>query len=608
MENPYLNLPNNRFWKSGVVGSSSLALEGIFLPKWKINRQMKIATAGSCFAQHITSTLRHHNFNVFDYEPPPANLSEADYNNFGYELFSCRYGNIYTSKQMLQLAQESLGVRDISGDLNTIWINEGKFYDALRPNILPGGFATKQEVIDERQGHLRAVRQMLLEADLLIFTLGLTETWLDEVTLRTYPTAPGLIATPERDSISFHNMDYNSVYSDLLQLDALLREYREKPMRFLLTVSPVPLTGTASGQHILLANTYSKSTLRAVSGDLARSFENFDYFPSFEIITNPAMNSSLYEKNLRSVTASGVSCVMDHFLDSYEIDPVLSNFAQNEDAQCEDAILEKFAPSLATANIQNSNICSFGDSHLASFLAGYRTLHNDVNKLRNENAIFIPVLWAEQDPFKLDDHNYFTEIRMKEGFDSRIARFGEKNTSNSKKVLCLVGFNLLGNALINIHGRMKAGWVNSDGSYPSGSQISPVIPVVNSVLEAKVEIQRKWSFYLKQKHEFIVKLAEQNIWDEIHWVTTPMMCEKVARYRLGDMFVESGSQNFYNEAANLIYNEVFADPIDKVSILKEINTSEFGFTHNSFLPGPLPFDTHVSPEYFDRVLREIFCA
>jgi hypothetical protein len=196
MENPYFNLPSHRFWKSGVVTSPSLDLEEIFLPKWRIDRQMKIATAGSCFAQHITSTLRHHNFNVFDYEPSPHNLSEAESNDLGYGLFSCRYGNIYTSRQMLQLAQEALGVSDMNDDLNTIWISEGKFYDALRPNLFPGGFATRQEVIHERMRHLTAVRQMFHETDLLIFTLGLTETWLDKVTLRTYPTAPGVIASP----------------------------------------------------------------------------------------------------------------------------------------------------------------------------------------------------------------------------------------------------------------------------------------------------------------------------------------------------------------------------------------------------------------------------
>lgn len=396
------------------------------------------------------------------------------------------------------------------------------------------------------------------------------------------------------------------MYSDLVQLDALLRDHREKPMRFLLTVSPVPLTATASGQHVLLSNTYSKSTLRAVSGDLASTFENFDYFPSFEIITNPAMKSSLYEKNLRTITSTGVSRVMDHFLDSYEIDPVLTNLAQNEDAQCEDAILEKFAPSLTATTIQNPDIYSFGDSNLASFLAQYRTLRFDEKKLRNENTVFIPGLWAEQNAMKLQEHNFFTEIRMKEGFDSRIASFTGKKTSSSKKVLCLVGLGFLGNALINIHGPMKAGWINPDGSYPLGNQISPVIPIVDSFQRAEVEILKKWTFYLKQKRTFLVELAEKNIWDEIHWVTTPMMCEKVARFRLGDKFVESGSQNYYNEVANMIYSDVFADPIFNVSIFTDPKTTEFGFTNDAFLPGPLPFDTHVSPEYFEQIITQIF--
>ena len=42
-------------------------------------------------------------------------------------------------------------------------------------------------------------------------------------------------------------------------------------LRFLLTVSPVPLTATASGQHVLTATTYSKSVLRSAAGFLSQN-------------------------------------------------------------------------------------------------------------------------------------------------------------------------------------------------------------------------------------------------------------------------------------------------------------------------------------------------
>ena len=74
-----------------------------------------------------------------------------------------------------------------------------------------------------------------------------------------------------------------------------------RPFNILLTVSPVPLTATASGSHVLVSSTYSKSVLRAVAGDLCSECKHIDYFPSYEIITNPRLHSSAFANNLRSV-------------------------------------------------------------------------------------------------------------------------------------------------------------------------------------------------------------------------------------------------------------------------------------------------------------------
>ena len=70
-----------------------------------------IATAGSCFAQHIGRALRGRGLGYLDLEPPPAFLTEDEANRLGYGLYSCRYGNIYTVRQLLQLFQEAHGER-----------------------------------------------------------------------------------------------------------------------------------------------------------------------------------------------------------------------------------------------------------------------------------------------------------------------------------------------------------------------------------------------------------------------------------------------------------------------------------------------------------------
>ena len=63
-KHPYSNLPKNAFWKTGVAQENPYAMEGIYEKKFDITSNTKIATAGSCFAQHITHHLKKNGYNV----------------------------------------------------------------------------------------------------------------------------------------------------------------------------------------------------------------------------------------------------------------------------------------------------------------------------------------------------------------------------------------------------------------------------------------------------------------------------------------------------------------------------------------------------------------
>jgi|SRR5665213_1678564 len=83
----------------------------------------------------------------------------------------------------------------------------------------------------------------------------------------------------------FHNYRYGEIRDGLEETIELIRSVNPA-IRFVLTVSPVPLIATASGQHVLVATVQSKSTLRAVAGDLAADRSEIDYFPSYEIVSS----------------------------------------------------------------------------------------------------------------------------------------------------------------------------------------------------------------------------------------------------------------------------------------------------------------------------------
>lgn len=309
MRHPYQGLPPRSFWKSAVAEVHLADIVDLWDPI-PLSRKDKVATAGSCFAQHIGRNLALRGANYIDLErAPPVFVGEEQAKRFGYGLFSCRYGNIYTSRQLLQLIQEALGLRPMS---QIIWQKEGRYFDALRPGIDPVGGATAEEIVADRIRHIGAVRKMLKTLDLLVFTLGLTEAW-EAPDGTVLPSAPGAIAgSYDPAETRFRNYTYPEILADMEEVLSLLREINPDA-RMLLTVSPVPLVATATGQHVLSASTYSKSVLRAVAGDLANAHPNVGYFPSYEIIVGHPSRGLFFNPDLRTVNQFGVDLVMRHF-------------------------------------------------------------------------------------------------------------------------------------------------------------------------------------------------------------------------------------------------------------------------------------------------------
>ncbi len=311
---PYEGLGERSYWRTGVVDRHPLDAGDIYVKKFSLAPEDRISTAGSCFAQHIARRLRTHGYQVIDTEPAPPGLAASAANDFGFGLYSARYGNIYTVRQMLQLVQECTGSRTPK---DAVWIKGDRYFDAMRPSVEPRGLPSREAVVLHRRQHLDRVRAMLEATTVFVFTMGLTETWVHRGDGTVYPTAPGTIAGSfDPATYAFKNLTYTEVLEDFLALRALLQQFNPA-MRFLLTVSPVPLTATASHEHVLPATVYSKSVLRAVAGHLAMTYPEIDYFPSYEIIASHPARGFFYEGNLRSVAPSGVDVVMRLFFEQH---------------------------------------------------------------------------------------------------------------------------------------------------------------------------------------------------------------------------------------------------------------------------------------------------
>ena len=310
---PYSNLPNQNFWNRFVAPTGWRELPFCDTPKFRLSKSDKIATAGSCFAQHISRYLSQAGCGTYTAEKAHPLTIEMGGEVDSYQTFSARYGNLYTTRQAFELFKQAFGLMPVIED----YVQEkGRFYDLLRPNAIPNGFLSLAEAKADRIYHLACVKKMFETTNVFVFTLGLTECWYNTETGHTYSACPGTARgefDPQRHR--FQNLTYPQVMADL---EALLQGLLivNPAIKVILTVSPVPLVATHTSKNVLVASTYSKSVLRAVCGEVESRYDNVQYFPSYEIISHAASFGQYLESDLRGVAERGVAHVMRCFLSS----------------------------------------------------------------------------------------------------------------------------------------------------------------------------------------------------------------------------------------------------------------------------------------------------
>lgn len=307
---PYASLPAERYWRKAVAGLPPFALDPTRTDAFRLTRTERIATAGSCFAQEVAKVLKRAGFNFYVAEPPPARQAGAFAEGEG--NFSARYGNVYTTRHLVQLLERAYGrfVPQL-----TAWQREdGRFVDPFRPRMEPDGFASPEDVAADRDHHLACVRELFENLDTLVFTLGLTEGWVDAMDGAALQLAPGVAGgewNPER--YAFVNATVGQMTDDMTRFIDGLRAVNPKA-RVVLTVSPVPIIATLEDRHVLVSNGYTKSALRVVADEVCRARPDVHYFASYEVSTSPATAGRYYGDNLRAINEAGIRHVMRLFL------------------------------------------------------------------------------------------------------------------------------------------------------------------------------------------------------------------------------------------------------------------------------------------------------
>ena len=457
--------------------------------------------------------------------------------------------------------------------------------------------------------------------EVFIFTLGLTETWMNKDKTIVYPTAPGVVGGRfEQNKFTWVNSNFLDIIKDFKSFEETLQSIRDgKPYRILLTVSPVPLTATYSDKHILTANVYSKATLRSVAGYLSEINDHIDYFPSYELIINPRNHSSWYEANLRSVRSEAVENVMNIFLENQsnnnelnmitqEASSLPPKFTENQidrNIICEEELLERFDSNGSTIRqnviIKTQSVFSlliFGDSHLPStFTAAdqyFSTRGINVNTncfhhlMLNEGSTSRGLDWSNLDQL-LDSFK-------KEFHDKIISWFNSKHKS-------LVYTGLLGGNYSFGVLRPLAG-ERIDGKFIKRDCES--IPLIRDTHEIKESINNSWKNQISIYNEDIQKLKLQD-GHSFHWIASPMLSERAATAWAGAEYANNASQSIYNKRYSQLLAEILGEDQNYISFPDKYFLNANGFLSNNFqLPNRIPEDIHASEILYLETMKKIF--
>ena len=314
-KHPYAGMPDYQFWKHEPAISQPETFDPVTAVSFTIGKDAPVVTAGSCFAQHVAKYLSRSGFNFLVTETPHPIIPLAVAERFNYGAFTARYGNVYTARQLKQLLQRGYGLFE---PIESAWrTRDGSIVDPFRPQIQEGGFVSEAELLADRQVHFQALRKAIDSMAVFVFTLGLTESWVDSRDGAVFPLAPGVAGgTFDEERFAFKNFSVEEIVADMQWSIDFIRN-RNPAVKLIVTVSPVPLNATAVDRHVFVSTTYSKAVLRVAAEQVCANNKFCDYFPSFEIITSPYARGEYFGPDCREVTEKGVHHVMSTFLKHY---------------------------------------------------------------------------------------------------------------------------------------------------------------------------------------------------------------------------------------------------------------------------------------------------
>jgi len=302
--------------EAGEHGVGGRCFLPTLFPKFKISKSEPAFAIGSCFAQEVQMALVGQGFSFVSIiaDAPVEDYFMQDVDDTWRHFWPLHFFHRYNVPSMLHEVRRLL--RDdspLNGDALLFPNKRQEITDFHYHSHFP--LATISQAIERR----RFIRKRLLglkNCRMMVITLGLTEAWLDQESnlyLNITPTYWMVEENPER--FVFVVLDACEIREGL---EALITEVRScaPAMKFVITVSPIPLEGTFAPNDIVVSTNHSKASLITAAREIAYSDPDVDYFPSYEMVFMSARDN-VWTEDQRHVRPEFVEQIMQHFSHSY---------------------------------------------------------------------------------------------------------------------------------------------------------------------------------------------------------------------------------------------------------------------------------------------------
>jgi GSCFA family protein len=259
-----------------------------------VSPETRIATIGSCFASELASML--HEVGVNGGMHPG--------------------GLFYSTTAIRQELERLVGgwperAVEPPWRVGDGWVDPFREYDTAHES--------EASLLAARGKADAAADDLFRGAGVVVVTLGLIETWLSPVTGNTFRQIPHPGAFEAVRPV-FHRLTVDEMLADLERIRTVVREGLGAEL--VITTSPVPLHTTFTPLDVRVANTESKSRIRAAVSEFVDRYPDVHYFHSYEMVVTAERQSDYFRDDGRHVHRHAVRYIVSEFLRLFA-DPAL---------------------------------------------------------------------------------------------------------------------------------------------------------------------------------------------------------------------------------------------------------------------------------------------